>query len=208
MDTARVVIDFSRGKYSDMGLVTKSNFVIEKMTGNPSFTTPVISLTSFRESVDRFIVLYNKALEGTKEDTVLKNSQREVIEFNLKQLGKYVQLTSEGDEAMILSSGFDVAKKPVPIGPLEQATGLKIKTGSNKGSVSLSCDIVDQASFYEFEYTAAPITPESIWQKQTSTKHRTEITGLTSGKQYAFRVAGAGADPLRSWSDEVITFIV
>lgn len=208
MNTSRVVINFSRGKYSDQGLITKSLFVIEKMTGNLNFLEPVISLPSFQEMVDKYELLVKKAVDGTKQDTVQKNAQREIVEFNLKQLAYDVQTISGGDEAIILSAGFEVAKKPTAVGPLEQATGLSVKTGSNKGTVSLSCNIVDQASFYEFEYTSAPVTPESIWQKHTSTKHRMEIVGLTSGKQYTFRVSGAGADPLRKWSDEVTTFIV
>lgn len=119
-----------------------------------------------------------------------------------------MQQVSEGDEAIILSSGFDVNKKPGVIGPLPKASGLSIKAGDNKGPVLLNCKVVAHADFYEFEYTSAPSNAASIWLKQTSTKHRMLIDGLTSGKQYVFRVAGAGSDPSRNWSDEISSFVL
>jgi hypothetical protein len=107
-----------------------------------------------------------------------------------------------------LSSGFDVNKKPAAVGPLPKATGLSIKAGDNKGTIILNCNIVPNAHFYEYEFTGAPYNDESVWLKQTSTKHKILIEGLTSGKQYVFRVAGAGSDPSRNWSDEIYSFVL
>jgi hypothetical protein len=126
----------------------------------------------------------------------------------LKTETDYVQLVSKGDEAIILSSGFDVNRKPAAIGSLTKATGLSIKAGENKGSIVANWNVVAHAGFYEFEYTAAPSNLTSIWLKKTSTKHKMLIDGLTSGKQYVFRVAGAGSDPSRNWSDEISSFVL
>lgn len=208
MGIARVIVNFSKSRLTDAEVSAQLAKVIAEMTGNTNFLEPVVSLVTAQEELDKFNDLSIAAKDGTRKDTAAKNAQRKVVESILKKLGNYVQLTSDGDETIILTSGFDLAKKAMPIGPLEQATGLSVKPGSNKGAVSLSCDIVDQASFYEFEYTSAPSTPESIWLKQTSTKRRMEIAGLTSGKQYAFRVAGAGTDLMRKWSEEVVSYIM
>jgi len=126
----------------------------------------------------------------------------------LQKLADYVQVASGGDEAIILSSGFDVCKKPSTIGPLDKPENFKVAMGKNRGSVLLSCDVVNHAQFYEFEYTEGPATSNSVWTKVTITKHKLLIDGLISGKEYTFRVAGAGSDPSRVWSDTITTFVV
>jgi hypothetical protein len=208
MGSSKVIKDFSSGRYSDPELSVKASHVIEHMTDNPHFTTPIPPLADLAEANGAYIQALNKAEGGSKEDTVIKNNYRKLVESLLKRETDYVQTTSEGDEAIILSSGFDVNKKPAVIGPLPKATGLSITPGDNKGTVLLNCNIVPNADFYEFEYTAVPYTADSIWLKRTSTKHKILIEGLSSGKQYVFHVAGAGSDPSRNWSDEIYSFVL
>lgn len=208
METFKVIRDFSTSRYTDLELSAKATHVVEQMTGNAHFPTPVPQLETLTSNNANFIEALNKAVGGSKEDTVIKNNIRKMVETLLKRLADYVQITSDGDEAIILSSGFDVNKKPTAIGPLPKATGLEVKPGDNKGTMLANCNVIPSASFYEFEYTEAPIAPNCIWIVKTTTKHRLLIEGLTSGKQYAFRVAGAGSDPSRNWSDEIYSFVL
>ena len=137
-----------------------------------------------------------------------KNNLRASLVLILQQLGDYVQTASGGNEAIILTSGFDVNKKPSAVGVLDKPDNFKIAMGANRGSVVASCDVVDHAQFYEFEYTEGTPTASSVWVKQTSTKHKILIENLVSGKEYTFRVAGAGSDPSRVWSNSITTFVV
>jgi len=208
MENSKVLRDFSPRRYTDLELSVKASHVVEQMTGNAHFPTPSPALTTITSANNNYIVCLNKVGNGSREDTVLKNDSRKMIESLLKQETSYVQITSGGDEAIILSSGFDVNKKPAAVGPLPKATGLQVKPGNNKGTILANCNVVANASFYEFEYTDAPIAPNCIWIVKTSTKHRLLIEGLTSGKQYVFRVAGAGSDSSRNWSDEIHSFVL
>ncbi len=208
MSTAKVSQSFSSSKYSDAELSVKANSIISKMTGNSYFPEPAPALEVLQTAITNYSSALDKVEDGSREDTVVKNNRRETLENLLKQLAGYVQDASGGDEAIILSSGFDVNKKPSAIGALEKATGLCITAGNNKGSVAVICDVVENARFYIFEYTEAPVAPDSVWTKQVSTKHKILIDGLTSGKQYVFRVAGAGTDPSRIWSDEISSFVL
>lgn len=178
------------------------------MTNNPNFPQPNPALGDISAANDNYLTALDKVENGTKEDTVIKNNLRKVLELLLKSETDYVQQISLGDEAIILSSGFDVNKKPSSVGPLDKPTGFSITVGVNKGSVVAACNVVNHASFYEFELTDMPVTPTSIWLKKTSTKHKLLIDGLTSGKQYMFRVAGAGSDPSRNYSDEISSFVL
>jgi len=208
MGNSKVSKDFSTSRYTDWGLSNKTNYIVDKMTGNVLFATPAPPLKDVTDANNAYITALGKVEYGTKEDTVIKNNLRAALIVLLKLLADYVQTTSNGDEAIILSSGFDVNKKPSVVGQLAKPDGLTVKPGDNKGSMVVSCNVVDYANFYEFEFMELPAVVNSMWIQKTSTKRKMQIDGLTSGKQYNFRVAGAASDPSRIWSDEVSSFVL
>jgi hypothetical protein len=178
------------------------------MTDNTNFATPDPALANITAANNALIAAMAKVQNGSKEDTVIKNNCRSALETLLKSETDYVQRISNGDEAIILSSGFDVNKKPGTVGQLAKPANLVMKPGENRGTLWLSCDVVPNSSFYEFAYTEAPVTANSIWIQKTTTKHKLLIEGLVSGKQYTSRVAGAGSDPSRVWSDDVSSYVL
>lgn len=208
MGNAKVSKDFSNGKYTDAGLSNKVNYIINQMTDNPAFTTPTPPLKNVTDANNEYIISLGKVEYGSKADTVNKNNLRAALIVLVKLLADYVQTTNNGDEAIILSSGFDVNKKPGTIGQLDKPTGFSVKPGNNKGSMIVSCFPVNNANFYEFEYMELPATPNSVWIQKTSTKSKLQIDGLISGKLYNFRGAGAGSDPSRIWSDEISSYVL
>jgi hypothetical protein len=208
METEKVTIDYSKKNYTDAELSVKAGNIVENMTGNPNFTTPIPALAD----ISATIVSYNAALvtaeKGSMDDRVIKNSWRSKLESQLQELSLYVQLTSKGDGVIISSSGLDVNKKRSAVGPMAKPENVIIKVGGNKGSVVISCDPIDLALFYEIDY--AEVTTDGVydWVHKTSTKHYLLIEGLTSGKQYAFRIAAAGTDPSRVWSGIITSFVI
>lgn len=208
MGNSKVSTGFSASLYSEAELVNKANYIIESMTGNTYFETPMPSISRLKTANDNFVTSLAKMESGSKQDTVVKNNNRFTLENILRALAAYVQLTSDGDEAIILSSGFDVNKKPAPIGQLTKPENLVVTQGANKGSVILSCDVVANANFYEFQYALSPVSAETTWILRTITRHKLQIDELISGKQYTFRVAGAGTDPSRVWSEEITSYIL
>ena len=208
MGDAKVSTNFSTSKYTDAGISTKATFIVEKMTGNTAFVTPTPSLTEVTTANTKYIAALGTVEYGSKEDTVIKNNLRAALTVLLKDLADYVQTTSDGDEAIILSSGFDVNKKPGTVGVLDKPTNFVINPGKNKGSVNASCDKVELAKFYEVEFTETPVTASSIWRQRSSTKSKTDLDGFTSGVEYAFRMCGAGSNPTRVWSEIIITYVL
>jgi len=208
MTISKVIIGFSTNRFSDPELIAKAVLIKNQLTGNVHFETPDPPLVALTLSITTFTDGCNAAADGGKEATVLKNVARKELENILRQLGEYVQHASFGNEARILSSGFDVAKKREPVGPLPQATGLVVDQGINSGEVILECDVIPKAAYYEFEYTALPAIPSSVWERVSSTKHQVNIQGLTKGVEYIFRVVGNNSDPSRNWSLPVTRLVI
>jgi len=208
MSDAKVLINFSSSVYTDLEVGNKSDDIIEMMTNNPNFPIPLMELDALMAANTTYQASLINLKNGTKEDTVIKNQNRRVLEKALKNLGLYVQIKSNGNEAIILSSGFDVAGKREPVGKLPKPEGFGVKVGVAKGTVVVYCIAITYANFYEVEYAEVQADGTRNWIKLTSTKHKLEITGLTSGKQYVFRMAGGGTNPARMWSDEIATYVI
>ena len=208
MGNSKVLTDFSSGEYTDLELSNKASNISTKMTGNAKFPPPVKELDAMNVAKAAFNASLDKIENGTKEDTSIKKVNRASLEKALRILALYVQVTSDGDEAIILSSGFDINSKHEPIGKLSKSEGFGVKVGVDPGTAIVYCDVVPGATFYEIEY--AEVTADGVrrWIKITTTKRKQEVGGLISGKQYAFRMAGAGSNPARTWSDEISTFVI
>lgn len=208
MGTEKVTTDFSSKNYTDTELSVKGTKVIECMTGNLNFTTPIPALDEVKATIVGYNAALTKAEKGSQDDRIIKNSWRAKLESQLKDLSLYVQLISKGDGVIISSSGLDVNKKPSAIGALAKPENVIIKMGDNKGTVVICCDAIYGAMFYEFEFAEVPAEGTPVWTHKTSTKHKILIDGLISGKQYVFRIAGAGSDSSRVWSDEITSFVI
>lgn len=208
MEYNNISSNFSANQYSDSALTTKVNTVLEKMTGNISFPNPDPALAEVKAKNDLFTLAAAKAPQGGKQETANKNQLREELVSLLKRLVIYVELTCNGDETMLLSSGFDLHKKASPVGQLPMPEGLKATVGASRGSLVLSWDVVKNARVYELMYTEAPEGAETIWIHKISSKHQIVIEGLLRGKEYLFKVAAVGSDPNLVWSDPIASFVL
>lgn len=206
MTNPKVATGFSRLK--DLELALKAKYILSSLTGNANFATPTPSLRDIDEAIKNFETALGKAVSGTKSDTAAKNAMRAVLEENLTNLGLYVQLNGKNEESILLSSGFDLQKSRTSVGVLAKPDNFKVEPGDGAGSVKLSLNSIEGADSYLFEYTEAPVTNTSNWLTKPSTKTYITITGLVSGKQYAFKVSGVGSNPSQVFSDIVFSYIL
>ena len=201
MTNQRVKIGFKT--YKDAELFQKTEHILQSMTGNANFATPSPTLIAVKIANDKYSLALGKVVDGTKQDTFLKNQARADLEDLLQNLGMYVQINSTGDETMMLSSGFDLSKTPAPVGVLPKPDAFTVEMNVSKGCIDLSLNAIPGARSYQYEYTEAPATATSIWRVVSSTATFVTITGLVSAKEYSFRVTGVGSDPTRVYSDEI-----
>ena len=208
MNTTRVAKEVSRNKYSDEGLSTYAQSIKNGMTDNPNFPNPTSPLNELQKDIDELNIGIVNCKNGTKEDTVIKNNKRTALESLLKKLANYVQDTSNGDEAMILSSGFDIVRKAAPVGPLPRVTGIEITAGTSRGSLNLKWNVVENAYTYNIEYIEVPSSETSERKRISTSRSSYTIPNLKRGQLYAFQIVAVGSDPTQNWSDEVTSFVM
>ncbi|MFZ4798600.1 MAG: fibronectin type III domain-containing protein [Bacteroidia bacterium] len=206
MKKSKIITGFT--KFTDPELDVVGQRIVTKMTGNPNFATPTPTLKEVDDAKTAYETALTTAANGNTNDTDIKNKKRSVLEDLLHRLGLYVELTANGDEAILFSSGFDLQKEKAAVGVLPKPENLKVSMGANPGTIKLVVNSIANANSYVFEYTLAPVTNDSKWIILPISKANIEITGLVSGQQYAFKVSGVGTNPTLVFSDIVTSFVL
>lgn len=100
-------VDMSFTKLPDGPLVMFGENIEEKMTGNPSYTTPRIAIAALATKRGLFSAAVAGALPGGTDRTAIRNALHEEYVNMLRQQGLYVQSIANEDLPMLLSSGFE-----------------------------------------------------------------------------------------------------
>ncbi|MEI6055975.1 MAG: hypothetical protein WCR55_07945 [Lentisphaerota bacterium] len=193
MRTQRAVTSFT--KFKDNDLFELSQSIVNKMTKNIDFPTPIPTLIVVQAAVKAYSDALLKCQDGTKQDTANKNAKREILENNLSHLGAYINSIAEGNLTMIDGSGFPVTKIPEPVGIPPAPEYLKLTPGDTPGVMYADIGIVSRALSYIVIFSQDPI-PEKIddWHAKTFSKSTGVITGLVRGKKYTFMAAATSAE--------------
>jgi len=208
MSKTKIIVDYSTSRYTDSELNVKARIINSSLTANDHFPTLADAAGSIKQQNDLFTVSLENMKNGGKQATLDKNNAREILETLLRSTAISVQEISGGNESLILEAGFDVSRKPVPVGILDRPVNLRAKEGPTRGSLEINWDVVENAYVYEVEYTKAPSIANSVWKHLTISKHRLVINDLMRGEGLAIRVAAVGSDPSRNWSDEIISYVM
>ena len=105
MITYRTSLAFAR--LADASLNSFTENVIARLTGNPSFPTPIVSLGSLTAAQVAFNNAIGVASQGGRVATATKNAERETVLALLRQEAAYVQSVAGEDLPMLLTSGFE-----------------------------------------------------------------------------------------------------
>jgi hypothetical protein len=191
---------------SDSELLTFSQQHIAAMSGNPNFPSPLPAEPDYQLLHDAFQEAQDGAglaQQTAKEKTSLKDTARVALETGLTQRGGYVESTSAGDEAKILSSNLPVRETPAPVGELPAPVDFLATMGDKEGEIDLTWSRVRGAASYVIEQSPNVVprvwTPEGVVPKSKAT-----IGGCTPGAMSVFRVAAVGTAGQGPWSDESV----
>lgn len=190
---------------SALDKVAKALYIEGKLTGNADFPTPqppVADITAARTALENAIA---DALNGGKDATFKKNQAEEALDELIVQEAGYVLSIAGGDEALILSAGFEVRKPASPIGALKAPTNLRADLTDMQGQIKVMWDRV--VGSHENEVQRCDTDPSTgEWKLLGMTTRSTYYdNGLESGSVHWYRVRARGtvgdspfSDPTRA----------
>lgn len=201
------IVKLGTGNMSDTVFLNQVQAENDSITSNPNFTTPSPTVAAMSAGISDFNQKLNavvQARNALKEATNLKDVSRANLEALYKARAAYVQITSNGNSALILNAGFPLRSTPSPIGELPPPMNFRVELNGTIGKMILNWNSVLKAKGYLVECAVAG-GPTLDWKlievggKPTLTLWNQEV-----GVTYVFRVAAVGGAGGRSpWSTEV-----
>jgi len=174
------------------------------LTDNANFTTPNPTLVSLKAAAEDLEKKTASAAEIRKQSqiaTLAQDDAEDELDAQLTTLGSYVETTSGGDEAKILSAGLAVKTAATPAGPLSAPGPVSATTGDDAGEADLLWPRLAGAKSFVIQYATDPNAADGDWKfATTSTKSSATVTGLIPGTRYWFRIAATGTAGQSPWS--------
>ncbi len=197
---AITVIGFNR--LSVPAQIERTRLIVTNMTGNASFSAPNPALVTITTAVDALEVAYNESRGRDKVKMALMRIRQKELLNLISSLAGYVQSTSEGDEAIILSSGFSVRKTPQPVGPVTAPKDLEVEQGTVTNSLLARWKSVTGGVAYVVEISSDASPEDKTFNPiGVTTKGRFQVDNLNSGEKYWIRVAAIGKEGVGPFSD-------
>ena len=192
MKTQKAIISFSKTK--DHELADIGQAIANKMTNNPNYPTPTLSISDLQAAITAYSSALIQAQDGSKADVVSKNASRTTLENDLSALGNYVNLIADGDALKLQSSGFPLTKLPEPIGILD-APILTVHYGENAGEMGVEISPIAKASGYIVLYAVVPAPADNNdWSSKSMSSSKSTLTHLKSGNKYVFKAAALSSE--------------
>jgi hypothetical protein len=188
MKTPKVHLFFSR--FADANFLQKALYIISCMTGNVHFPTPEPPIADVQAASDAYAAALNAAADLSRQAVANKDAARKALEAILATLGRYVMFVANGDENILISSGFTVTKTPQPV-VLDPPGNVTLSNGINPGELVSQVSSQNAKSFIHQITDTLPVD-DTIWINHTVSTAKYTFSGLIPGKQYWVRVAALG----------------
>lgn len=206
---AFVLHDFMR--FTHPALIEFARNHKKLITGNTQLPNPDVSPAQIGTDTDAVETEYIKARKGDHEAVKRTDANVKILRADLVKNAKYVDRIANGDEAIILGSGFHTTiTETHPTAAPGKPDNFKAVAGIYAGSIHLSMNKLPFANFFVYmagpdlngiSYNGNMLVVGAIQQPVIifPDKHRNvDIQGLKSGAVYqckVFGVSSAGKGP-------------
>ncbi|MDP4207234.1 MAG: hypothetical protein Q8928_00335 [Bacteroidota bacterium] len=205
MKKIKVVLDFIKLSVTEK-ISFYRNAITKLSTNGSTFSNPDIRLEDVKSLVDSLEERAQAAKDGGRAATAAMYAAEEVADNAFRILAAFVDRIANGDETIILSSGFNISKQPVT----SKKPDLSVENGIISGSVKLVAKAVEMAGAYIWQYAKDTMPAnESDWLTAGhSTRATFELSGLDIASKYWFRVAAITPDGTTDFTPAVLKIVI
>lgn len=186
---AIILKSYKRERDSD--LATTSKRIVEKMENNSNFPNPPEALAKLKSLMPVYHDSVVNAKGRDKEMVAVKKAKKAELIALLTELDNYVTVTCNGDEAMLLNSGFEVSGQTERPQPMSTIQKLEVELGP-PGEATVRVKRIRGARAYMHQYTTETPTSETVWISAGNTDAYYTFQGLKSFTKYWFRIVALG----------------
>lgn len=143
-------------------------------------------------------------LEGQLTAAIaLRNDKEAIWDMRTTARAANCESVTPNDLAKLATVGLPLRGLPQPVGDMPAPANLRATMGDGEGEIDLQWDAIYGSSSYIIE--CREYNPATGWSQIKLLKQsKFTVTGLVSGKTYAFRVRALGPKGEGPWSDEAV----
>lgn len=184
--------------------IEKARHIVASMNNNAAFPTPSPALTQIADVIDALHTAYNNGSKLSRAQTALVKDKADLLGKLMKQLAAYVEVTANGNAAVILTAGMNIRE----INSSHPLT-VHASNGNLHGEVKLTTAITPHA-VYVWQVSPDPFVSDATegatvsWKQLTiSTLAKVVLPNFQPGVKYWFRVAPIVRNVQGDWSDPI-----
>lgn len=198
-----VVLDFM--KFSVPDKIVFGRTVITKMSPIALFAIPDVAYATVTAILNKLEGYYISSRSGDHEQNALMHQEEEQFNGAFRKLGYNVDRVADGDESIILSAGFHLAKQPIP----SEKPEFSVEAGEVPGTILLHRKAVAGAAAYLWQYCVGTEVPDDDkWLLAgCTTQVSFEMKGLTSATKALFRVAAIAPAGMQPFTDAIMKVV-
>jgi hypothetical protein len=202
----KIRISLGFGNLPDGDLIVFANKVHADLYSHSVFSGAPVTAADLQAGITAFNTAKVAQANGGKLATAEKNQRREELIAMLEDLAYFVQISSDNDLAILLSSGFLAINNNRTPAALTKAVVERI-TQNHTGVALVTAKAERNGKTYEVQSaevdengTPGPYSPSVM----STSSRKIPVEGLTPGKLYVFRVrVFGGKSEMSDWSDPV-----
>lgn len=183
MKKSKIISTFIYCRDGDLTKITRR--ILDSLKENTNFPNPIPTLADVEKILQDYVGSLSDAGGFDRVLVSIKEDKKAILKQMLTELAYYVTQTSKGDKTLLLSSGFDINVERG--NPQKTPPKLQAELGM-PGQVTTRVNRVTKARAYVHQFTADPLTPQSVWISETTLKPAYTFTGITSGAKVWLRV--------------------
>jgi hypothetical protein len=204
MRNKRPIINYSRISVEEFILTCRT--IIQRMTTNLYFPDPNPTLAEIIMLTDDLEQKDIAAKDGGRLAKTLMRTARKLLELKIRSLGLYVDRTSEGNENMMVSSGFSLTKDHNP----RTRSSFWVKRSAQYGEIRVGCARIPKSKAYLWQYFIGQMPPEDekLWTlAKTTTQIKTTIDNFSEGDKVWVRCCGVTHEGMTAWREPISTIV-
>jgi hypothetical protein len=189
-------------KYPQVKLSSFSASIAQRMSTDIRFASFLVSIDELKVLNDALTSAASNAVNRDKEMVAIKTKCMKAVSEKLDVIAVNLELLANGDEILVMASGFELYKKPTKLTQLLAPIDLKVvndpEVGAIKASWKEQAGAVNYGILYQLE-------GEEIWRNGTySTSKEVVIPGFKSGSFVLVKVYAMGTREMKSDATEPV----
>lgn len=193
-------------RYRDSELLVVAGAILRAMRRSLVFTDPIPPLAEVEAALVDYQQKLYAAVGGGRLHSIAKRESKERLADLLQKLALYVNVVSNGDLALLYSSGFTVLAKRRKGQSPEMPGQPFLKDGRRRGEVAFGFKPVGRDMFYDYCFaTTVDKRGNPLWgEVRTTTRSWTDYAdGFASGSYVYFRVRARNRHGISRWTDPI-----